>query len=53
MNLQERLVHLLDDLRRKPVAGFIEQQQFRLQHQRATDRDHLLLAARQGAREDT
>ena len=37
------------DDRGKAGGGFVEQQQFRIRHQRAADRAHLLLAARHGA----
>ena len=40
---------VLDDQRRKAERRLVEQQQARLAHQRARDRQHLLLAARQGA----
>ena len=41
--------HHLHHDRREPGRGFIEQKQFRIRHQRAADRAHLLLAARHGA----
>src|SRR5215212_3931554 len=37
--------NLLDDQRRKPERGLIEQQQAGARHQCARDREHLLLAA--------
>src|SRR3979490_955228 len=40
---------LLGDERPKPQRGLVEQQQPRPTHQGAGDREHLLLAARQGA----
>ena len=36
-----------DDQRRQPFERLVEQQQLRVEHQRAADRQHLLLAARQ------
>src|SRR3954447_21688814 len=52
------LVHLLDDLelavdenRREPHRRFVHQEQLRLRHQRASHRDHLLLAAGHRPRE--
>ena len=41
---------LLDHLRRQTHARLVEQQQARARHQRAAERQHLLLAARQRAR---
>ena len=41
--------HLLHHDRRETRGGLVEQQQFRVRHQRAADRAHLLLAARHGA----
>ena len=41
--------HLLHHDRRQPRRRLVEQQQFRVRHQRAADRAHLLLAARHGA----
>jgi len=35
--------------RRQPERGLVEEQQPRPRHQRAADREHLLLAAREGA----
>jgi hypothetical protein len=35
------------DQRREAFGGFIEDQEFWIGHQRAADRQHLLLAARQ------
>ena len=43
------LEQLLDDQRREAERGLVEQHQARPQHQRAADRQHLLLAARQRA----
>ncbi len=40
---------LLDDQRRQAERGLIEQEQLGPAHQRARDREHLLLAARQRA----
>ena len=39
----------LHDEGREPERGLVEQQQFRAQHQRAADRQHLLLATRERA----
>ena len=41
--------HLVDEDRRKAHRRLVHQQQLRPRHQRASDRDHLLLAARQRA----
>ena len=41
---------LLHDERSQPEGGLVQQHQPRAQHQRAADRQHLLLAAGQGAR---
>ena len=38
---------LLDDDRRQALGRLVEQQQLRVEHQRAGDRQHLLLAARE------
>ena len=43
--------HLAHQQRRQPHRGFVHQDQARLCHQRAADRQHLLLAARQIAGE--
>src|SRR5262249_35669653 len=43
--------HRLDDARREPERGLVEHEETRPGHERAADRDHLLLAARQGARQ--
>src|SRR5690606_41537472 len=40
---------LLDDERGEPQRRLVEQEQLRPRHQRAADRQHLLLAARQRA----
>ena len=45
------LEDLLDDERREARRGLVHQQHLRLRHQRAADRAHLLLAARQRAGE--
>jgi hypothetical protein len=42
---QDGVDHLLDDLRRQPFRGLVEQHQRRIAHQRARDGQHLLLAA--------
>ena len=47
------LENLLDDLRRQPHRGLVEQDHFRARHQGAADRAHLLLAARCVAGERT
>ena len=44
-----QLEHLLHHQRRQPGRRLVHQQQFRLGHQRAADRAHLLLAAGQRA----
>ena len=44
-----QLEHLLHHDRRQTRRRLVEQQQFRIRHQRAADRAHLLLAARHGA----
>src|ERR1700731_605647 len=41
---------VLDDLRPEPERRLVEQKQLRLQHQRAGDRKHLLLATAQRTR---
>src|SRR5438552_2372092 len=41
--------HLGDDLRRQPLRGLVHQQYAGVRHQSAADREHLLLAAREGA----
>ena len=41
--------HLVDEHRRQAHRRLVHQQQLRPRHQRAADRDHLLLAARQRA----
>ena len=43
----QRLHHLLDDHRRQAFGRLVHHQQARLEQQRAADRQHLLLAARQ------
>ena len=45
VDLLDDLGDLVDDLRREPQRRLVEQQQLRAGHQRAADRDHLLLAA--------
>ena len=47
----ERLRELLEDDRREAQRRLVENQELRLHHERARDRQHLLLAARKGARE--
>ena len=47
--LGERDRDLVDDLRREALRGFVDEQQAVLVHERARERDHLLLAAREGA----
>jgi hypothetical protein len=42
----QELDELLDDLRREAERELVDRERPRLGHQRATDRDHLLLAAR-------
>jgi hypothetical protein len=39
------LENVLDDQRRQALARLVEHQQFRVQQQRARDRQHFLLAA--------
>ena len=39
----------LDDVGREPERGLVEHDELRPRHQRAADREHLLLAARQRA----
>ena len=48
--LVERLEQLLDDRRRKPFERLVEQEHAHVARQRARDRHHLLLAARQEIR---
>src|SRR5262249_32830673 len=45
------LEELVDDLRRQTERGLVEEQEPRHRHQRAPDRDHLLLTARERAGE--
>src|SRR5215468_4985783 len=45
------LVDLLDDLRREPHRGFVQQNHAGARHQRAAERGHLLLAAGDVARQ--
>ena len=47
--LGERDRDLVDDLRREALRGFVDEQQAVLVHERPGERDHLLLAAREGA----
>src|ERR1700736_6249143 len=49
VDLADHLEDLLDDERRQPQRGLVEQQQARPAHQRAADRQHLLLAPRERA----
>src|SRR5262245_10925095 len=44
------LVQSLDNERRQALRRLVEEQHLRTSHQRASDREHLLLAAREGAR---
>ena len=46
----DRVEDLLDEQRREAERRLVEQQQARPTHQRARDRQHLLLAARQACR---
>src|SRR5436190_2515561 len=50
VDLLDGLVDPLDEDRREPHPGLVEEQQPRLRHQRAPDSEHLLLAARHRAR---
>ena len=45
VDLADHLAELLDDARRQAQRGLVEQQHARAGHQRAADREHLLLAA--------
>ena len=45
--LAQRAEQFVDDDRREALGRLVEQQQPRVEHQRAADRQHLLLAARQ------
>src|SRR5262245_55146641 len=45
--LPDLLLQVLDDERREPLRRLVEQKQLRITHQRARDREHLLLAARE------
>src|SRR5688572_7823656 len=47
LEARNRLEDLDADQRRKPLGGFIQDQQLRVGHQCAPDREHLLLAARE------
>jgi hypothetical protein len=38
---------VLDDARAEPLRGLVEQEQIRLRHEAAAERQHLLLAARE------
>src|SRR5262245_61010547 len=51
LQLPDRRRHLLDDHRRKPLRGLVEEQAGRIAHQRPGDREHLLLAAGHAAAE--
>ena len=46
---REQLEDLIDDDRREPERGLVEQEQRRPRHERPADREHLLLAARERA----
>ena len=46
----QKIRHLGDQLRRKTLGGFVHDEQVRVTHQRARQRQHLLLAAGQDAR---
>jgi hypothetical protein len=48
--LAQKLADPLHDDRRQPFAGLVQQEQRRIAHQRAGDRQHLLLAAGQPPR---
>src|SRR5712691_10964383 len=43
LQAQESATHLRDDQRREPLGRLIHQQQARISHERAADREHLLL----------
>ena len=45
IELADRIEDLSHDHRREAERGLVEQQQARARHQRAGDREHLLLAA--------
>src|SRR5262249_36064636 len=47
LELPVLLLQVLDDEWREPFRRLVEEQQLRIAHQRARDRQHLLLAARQ------
>ena len=47
----DRRHHLGDDLRRQALRRLVHQQDARVRHERAADREHLLLAAREIARD--
>src|SRR5262245_53475475 len=51
VQLLQRLIKCLDDRRREPKAGLVEQQHFRLAHQGASKGQHLPFAARESASE--
>src|SRR5262245_34118339 len=51
VQLLQRLIECLDHRRCQPKTGLIEQQHFRLAHQRAPESEHLPFAARQCARQ--
>jgi hypothetical protein len=43
----DRAQQLLDDDRREPLERLVEEEQLRVEDERARDREHLLLAARE------
>src|SRR6266536_357988 len=45
LELDDRVRHLLHDNRRHPLGGLVEQHEQRIAHERAGNREHLLLAA--------
>ena len=45
LDLAQHVHDLVDDERRKPLGGFVEQQQRRVQHQDPCNGKHLLLAS--------
>src|SRR3989475_5514281 len=50
VDLREHAQHRLDDARREAEGGLVEHEEARPRHEGPSDRDHLLLAARQGPR---